>query len=221
MSSRHSFVSFLAAALFATLALGLIASSPALADKAPAVEDTRLTPSFDGPPAEFPPSLALLRAHELRGIIGRFVASSPALADKAPAVEDTRLTPSFDGPPAEFPPSVAQLRASELRGIIGRFVAGPAGTNGTASLPSLQSECSVAASGLQVVAGFNDFRGSTSLSGVIRSADGGNTFTDAGGSRAPAAPRPCRAIPSWRCTTRPAVRRCSTTPRSSAPRPVR
>ena len=131
MSSRHSFVSFLAAALFATLALG-------------------------------------------------FVASSPALADKAPAVEETRLTPSFDGPPAEFPPSVAQLRASELRGIIGRFVAGPAGTNGTASLPSLQSECSVAASGLQVVAGFNDFRGSTSLSGVIRSADGGNTFVDGG-----------------------------------------
>ena len=108
------------------------------------------------------------------------VASSAALADKLPAVEDTRITTSFDGPPAELPPSAAMLRTLQLRDIIGRFVAGPAGTNGTALLPNLQSECTVAASGLQVVAGFNDFRGATSNSGVIRSADGGNTFTDSG-----------------------------------------
>jgi hypothetical protein len=106
--------------------------------------------------------------------------SSTALADKQPVVEDTRITTSFDGPPAEFPPSAALLRSLQLRDIIGRFIAGPVGTNGTASLVNLQSECTVAASGLQVVAGFNDFRGSASLSGVIRSADGGNTFVDGG-----------------------------------------
>jgi hypothetical protein len=60
------------------------------------------------------------------------------------------------------------------------FFAGPLGELGTLGLASIQSELTVAASGLQIVAGFNDFRGGGSFSGVIYSLDGGATFNDGG-----------------------------------------
>lgn len=64
---------------------------------------------------------------------------------------------------------------------------GPVGTVGSAAILNIQSETSVAASGNLVVAGFNDFRfPANSVSGVIYSSDGGNTFTDGGQLPGPA-----------------------------------
>ncbi len=57
---------------------------------------------------------------------------------------------------------------------------GPIGNLGSLALSNIQSEMSIAVVGDTIVMGANDFRGSTSVSGVYRSTNGGVTFTDGG-----------------------------------------
>ncbi len=97
--------------------------------------------------------------------------------DRAAASESQRLLSSRPTPPLDGPVAPPLLRASR-RDLV-PLVAGPAGDLGTVALPSVQGEASMAAGGLQVVAGYNDFR-AADFSGVLYSADGGNTFVDGG-----------------------------------------
>ncbi len=115
-------------------------------------------------------------------LAGALLASGthPCWATEDSKIEQTPAVQSSDGPALELP--AATLAA--MRRIAQTYIAGPAGDNASIPLTNIQGEYSVAASGSQVVAGFNDFRGTTSptgsISGVIRSADGGNTFVDGG-----------------------------------------
>ncbi len=96
------------------------------------------------------------------------VSTSPTLA-AGPSSETTPVIPAFDAVPLEGQPRTARP-----------YFPGPLGTLGTLELANIQSECTVAASGSQVVIGFNDFRVSGNFSGVLYSTDGGTTFTDFG-----------------------------------------
>jgi hypothetical protein len=90
----------------------------------------------------------------------------------SPWPRTTRLVPSPEGP-------ITPLRAPQR---VQGGALGPIGTLGSAALPNIQSETSIAVSGNQVVLGYNDFRGGadSSFSGVMYSSDGGVTFADGG-----------------------------------------
>lgn len=79
--------------------------------------------------------------------------------------------PAFDGQVTE---------ADRMIGLQPHRRLGPIGNLGALALSNIQSEMSIAVAGDTIIIGANDFRGSTSVSGVFRSVDGGNTFTDGG-----------------------------------------
>ena len=104
-------------------------------------------------------------------------AATPALASR---VATTLARLPLDGPT----PSLTAIPGARSR-------AQTNAQNGTIAIPDIQSETTIAASGSLVVVGFNDFRGAegdilSSISGVIYSSDGGQTFTD--GGQLPASP---------------------------------
>jgi hypothetical protein len=90
------------------------------------------------------------------------------------------------------------------------LVAGPAGPFGTVPLPNVQSETSIAASGSQVVVGYNDFRPPFRI-GILYSADGGATFNDGGRLGVPAggAVYGDPGVAVWNPPAGPAVFYCS------------
>ncbi len=81
------------------------------------------------------------------------------------------FVPAFDGRVTE---------ADRMIGLQPHRRLGPIGNLGQLAVSNIQSEMSIAVAGDTIILGANDFRGSTSVSGVFRSVDGGNTFTDGG-----------------------------------------
>ena len=129
-------------------------------------------------------------------------AGNPALI---PSQEEQTI--SHDPPEAvPFTPDFMRLPR-----VVVPLTAGPAGQYGSLALPAFQSESSVASSGSFVVVGNNDERGAFGL-GIMRSTDGGATFTDVGQLSLPSGYLSSGdpAITVWNPPTGPPVFYCAT-----------